>query len=181
MRQTLNAGVAPEQALWQYRIGLNVAALNCRGPDDQILIDNYTRFLATNRSAIARAERWVIADQGRRTGTNGVSARDTLSTRLYNYFAQPPVLGDFCRVARGEAALAAVEPSATILTFAAAHLPIIDQPFVDFYAAYDRYRADLARWQALQPLPPITTVPTPAPASVVPPPSTTPATRPPGT
>ncbi len=172
---TPNIDLSPEQALWQLRIGLNVAALNCRGPNDQILIDNYTRFLGNNRSAIAAAERWVIRDQGRKTGTNGISARDTLSTRLYNYFAQPPVLATFCPTAEAEAALAASEPSASILTFAATHLALLDQPFANFYAAYDQYRADLARWQALQPA---AVVGTPAPYPA--PPPTTPPTTPPG-
>ena len=167
-RLTPNIDLSPEQALWQFRIGLNVAALNCRGPDEQILVNHYSSFLTRNRTAISRAERWVIADQGRRNGTNGVAARDGLSTRLYNYFAQPPAQEGFCRAATAIAALAAVEPSATIATFASTRLPEIDQPFVDFYGAYDRYRADLAIWQAMQPAPAPTT-PTPSPASVAPP------------
>lgn len=169
-RLTPNIDLSPEQALWQFRIGLNVAALNCRGPNDQFLIDNYSRFLTVNRTAIARAERWVIADQASRTGTNGISARDTLSTRLYNYFAQPPVMADFCRVATGIAALAAAEPTATILPFASLRIVELDQPFVDFYAAYNRYQIDYARWQALQPPPAL--APAVLPPSTVAPPTT---------
>lgn len=160
-RLTPNIDLSPQQALWQLRIGLNVAALNCRGPDDQILIDNYSAFLRNNRAAIAAAERWVIRDQGAKTGTNGIAARDSLSTRLYNYFAQPPVQQSFCPVATGIAAMAAVEPTANILNFAAANLALLDQPFVDFYAAYSRYQIDYATWQSLQP-PVVMTLPVPA-------------------
>jgi len=176
-RLTPNVDLTPEQALWQFRIGLNVAALNCRGPDDQILIDNYSRFLTANRSAIARAERAVIAELGRQTGTNGIAVRDALSTRLYNYFAQPPVQQSFCPVATQLAALASTEPTATILPFAQARLPELDQPFVDFYNAYARYQADYALWQSLQPpapavvpayVPPSTVQPTPLPPVVSP-------------
>lgn len=169
-RMTPNVGLSPEQSLWQLRIALNVAALNCRGPNEAALVADYTRFLNANRAANTRAERWVIADQGRRNGTNGIAARDALSTRLYNYFAQPPVLPDFCRVATGVMALAAAEPTATIMAFASVRLPEVDRPFVDFYAAYDRYRADLALWQSRQiaPIPaviPPAPLPTPAPTT----------------
>jgi hypothetical protein len=170
-RLTPNIDLTPEQALWQFRIGLNVAALNCRGPDEAILVANYSRFLTANRAAIARAERAVIAGLAASTGTNGISARDNLSTRLYNYFAQPPVQQQFCPVATNLTALASVEPTATILPFAATRIAELDQPFVDFYAAYNRYQADYARWQAQQPaaiimpavVPPSTVAPSPQP------------------
>lgn len=152
-RLTPNVDLTPEQALWQLRIALNVAALNCRGPDEAALVANYTRFLNTHRAAIARSERTVIAGLGRLTGTNGIAARDALSTRLYNYFAQPPVHGDYCRVATEIMAQSASEPAAAILPFAAIKIGEIDQPFVDFYNAYDNYRRALAEWQALQPAP----------------------------
>ena len=149
-RMTPNVDLSPEQALWQLRIGLNVAALSCRGPDEATLVAHYSSFLRTNQRAIAAAERWVIRDQGVRNGTNGIAARDALSTRLYNYFAQPPVKTAFCVRATQIMALAAVEPTANILPFAAAQLPLLDEPFVGFYADYARYQADLAVWQAQQ-------------------------------
>lgn len=160
-RMTPNVDLTPEQALWQFRIGLNVAALNCRGPDDQILIDNYSRFLTNNRRAIAAAERAVIAQLARQTGTNGIAVRDSLSTQLYNYFAQPPVTAQFCPIAFNLAGLAAVEPTSTIMPFAMTRMGELDQPFVDFYNAYARFQADMILWQSLQPPPPImaTTVP----------------------
>lgn len=164
-RMTPNVGLSPEQSLWQLRIALNVAALNCRGPNEAALVANYTRFLNANSAVNSRAERWVIADQGRRNGTNGIAARDALSTRLYNYFAQPPVLAEFCQTATSVMALAAVEPTATITAFAATRLPEVDQPFVSFYNAYDRYRADYALWLSRQPAPPPPPVPASSPTS----------------
>lgn len=170
-RLTPNVDLSPEQALWQLRIGLNVAALNCRGPDEAVLVANYSRFLTANRAAIARAERAVIATLAAQTGTNGIAARDSLSTRLYNYFAQPPVQQQFCPVATSLTALASVEPTATIVPFAALRLPELDQPFVDFYAAYSRFQADYVRWEALQPRPAITPTAVP-PSTVAPSPAT---------
>lgn len=150
-RMTPNVNLSPEQSLWQFRIAMNVAALNCRGPEEEVLVANYTRFLASHRAAIARAERWVIQDQARQTRTNGISSRDALSTKLFNYFASPPIHEGFCRAATNSMALVVAEPTANILPFSIAHLTLIDQPFVDFYAAFDQYKADYARWQALQP------------------------------
>lgn len=145
---TPNVDLSPQQALWQLRIGLNVAALNCRGPDEAALVANYTRFLTVNRAAIARAERAVIAEQGRLAGTNGIAERDAMSTRLYNYFAQPPVGASFCARATEIMARAAAEPTATMLDFAPLQLQQLDQPFVDFYAAYAQFQSNYADWYA---------------------------------
>jgi hypothetical protein len=180
---TPNVDLSPEQALWQLRIGLNVAALSCRGPNEAALVNHYTTFLRTNQRAIAAAERWVIADQGRRNGSNGIAQRDALSTRLYNYFAQPPVKDGFCLRATQIMAAAAAEPTASILPFASTQLPILDQPFVEFYANYARYQADLAVWRSRQPAaatvvapaaPPAPVRATPQPAGTAPPASPTP-------
>jgi hypothetical protein len=172
-RMTPNVDLSPEQALWHFRIGLNVAALNCRGPNEAMLVANYSQFLRTNQRAIAAAERRVIANLGAQARTNGIALRDALSTRLYNYFAQPPVTTRFCEVATSLTALAAVEPSATILPFASTRIVELDQPFVDFYANYARYQADLARWQATQPPPVMTTPMVPSTMTPVMPAATT--------
>ncbi len=145
-RLTPNVDLSAAQALWQLRIALNVAALNCRGPGYETLIPDYAKFLTNNRRAIAAAERTVIAEQGRANGGNGIAHRDALSTRLYNYFAQPPVLATFCPTSVGVARAAAVEPTANILSFSSLRLTEIDQPFVTFYNDYARYQADLADW-----------------------------------
>ena len=66
-------------------------------------------------------------------------------------------------------ALVAQEPAANILPFAIMHLTLVDQPFVDFYAAFDQYKVDYARWQSLQPVPAATGVGgvTPSPQSTL--------------
>ncbi len=152
-RMTPNVDLTPEQALWQFRIGLNVAALNCRGDEGPALIANYSRFLTVHRTAIAASERRVIALMAAQTRTNGIAARDSLSTRMFNYFAQPPVLREFCRVSINLAPLAAQEPPANILPFASARLAEMDQPFVEFFNAYARYQADLNAWNLAHPEP----------------------------
>ena len=176
-RMTPNVDLSPDQALWQLRVGLNVAALNCRGPNEAALVADYTRFLNTNRAANARAERWVIADLARRNSNSGIVARDALSTRLYNYFAQPPVSTEFCARATQIMTLAAAEPTATILPFATAKIVELDQPFVDFYARYARYQADMALWQSQQPAP----LNPPVSSAVLPPSAARPTTAVPST
>lgn len=150
-RLTPNFALQPEQALWNLRIALNVAALNCRDANNQLLISNYSTFLQRNRVAIAASERWVIRDQANKSGSNGISARDSLSTRLYNYFAQPPVLREFCPVAFAISNEAATALPAQILPFASTKIVEIDRPFVNFYNAYATYQVDLASWRAQQP------------------------------
>jgi hypothetical protein len=164
-RLTPNVDLTPDQALWQLRIGLNVAALSCRGPNETVLVGHYSTFLRANQRTIAAAERAVIAGLGRTSGTNGIALRDALSTRLYNYFAQPPVKTEFCVRATEIMAAAAVEPGPTIRDFAVREIARLDQPFVDFYAAYDRYRADLAVWRAQHPQPAMTPAAAPPAAS----------------
>ncbi len=164
-RMTPNVDLSPEQALWQMRIGLNVAALNCRGPFEATLVSNYSTFLKNNQAVLVRAERWVITNEGRRAGTSGIAARDALSTRLFNYFAQPPVTTAFCAQATSLMALAAVEPRATVQAWAATNLPLLDQPFVNFYNDYAAYQRRYGEWLALQPAPAVQ----PAAAAVAPP------------
>jgi hypothetical protein len=62
------------------------------------------------------------------------------------------VIYAFCERATAIMALAAVEPRASIMPFATQRIVEIDQPFVDFYAAYIRYQSDLALWRSRQPM-----------------------------
>ncbi len=73
---------------------------------------------------------------------------DPAMTRLYNYFAQPPVLARFCGIAAPLLHAAAALPADDLSGFAGPAVAQIDQPFTAFYARYDGYRADLAAWRA---------------------------------
>jgi hypothetical protein len=144
---TPNSNLSAEQSLWHLRIGLNVAALGCRGMAyEQALIDNYNAFQKVHQTNFVKAERAVIKELGVKTGTNGIAARDKLSTRLYNYFAQPPVQRDFCPVAYDVSTRALATPPADIFTFAQANMPMLEQPFQNFYTGFAKYQADYARY-----------------------------------
>lgn len=135
---TPNRAVSPAGTVWHLRAAYNVAALNCPDPT---LAATYNRLLTTQRAALATAHRTLAAEHGPTTF-------DAAMTRLYNYFAQPPVLARFCAVAGPSLVQASALPAGAIDAFAADALAAIDAPFTDFYSRYDSYRAELAAWQA---------------------------------
>jgi hypothetical protein len=145
---TINSGIAGERAFWQLKTGLNVAAIGCRGSDEAALVSAYNQIIKSHTRTIQAAEKKVIADLARENRTTGVKERDRLSTQLFNYFAQPPAQNDFCRRAANLAKTVATTPSAQLYANATEQLATLDQPFTDFYAAFERYKVDAAAWDA---------------------------------
>lgn len=136
---TPNRVTSPAAAVWHVRVALNVAALGCR--DSQAILPGYNALLGAQRRVLADAHKAVAREYA------DAALFDTAMTRLYNYFAQPPAQPGFCASAEAVLAEAATVPADSFAAFAAQALPRLDQPFVDFYAAYDRYRTELAAWQ----------------------------------
>lgn len=136
---TPNRSVSAAGAIWHLRAAFNVAALSC---PDTALAPAYNKLLSTQRQALAAAHRALTAEHG------GVASFDPAMTRLYNYFAQPPVLARFCAQAAPLLHQAAALAPGSIESFAGTALAAIDQPFGEFYARYDAYRTDFAAWQA---------------------------------
>ena len=145
---TPNINLTGDRAFWHMRIALNVAAIGCRGPFETTLIANYNQIVRGHAATIRRSERAVIADLGKQTGTNGIAARDSLSTGLFNYFAQPPAQRPFCLVANDVAALVAATPAKDVVAAAEANLPRLEQPFQDFYGSFAKWKVDVAAWDA---------------------------------
>lgn len=138
---TPNRELTGHDAFWNLRIALNVAAIGCRHPGSLQLIADYNNIIARHGNLIRAAEGSVIA-------RTGVSARDRKSTKLFNYFAQPPAQKQFCPVAGSVAQQVGGMTSAQAVEMAPALLAEIDRPFVDFYHAYARYQVDLAAWRS---------------------------------
>ena len=145
---TANSNVTGDRAFWQLKIGLNVAAIGCRGLEETTLVAAYNNIIKTHGKVIRSTEKTVISQLGKETGTNGTAARDKLSTQLFNYFAQPPAQRQFCPRANEIAQLVSSTPSAQLVEQAPAHLARLDQPFLDFYEAYARYQNDVVAWDA---------------------------------
>lgn len=136
---TPNRSLSPAATLWHLRAALNVAALAC---PDAALSGGYNTLLATHRRALADAHKAATREQG------GAAPFDVAMTKVYNYFAQPPAQAGFCAEAVVVMAQATATSPEALPGFAVEALARLDRPFTDFYAAYDRYRTDLADWQA---------------------------------
>ena len=185
VRPTINTGVGPDQLLWNFRSAYNVAALDCQHTEHTAILENYKAFLKTYAKALAAANKGVDQQFGTAKGKANVRAREAYMTQVYNFYALPPTLPQFCDAAlamsnelaalpvpasktppkrRGKAPAPVPQGSeAELREFAAANLPKLDRVFLDFYNSYDQYRADLAAWQARY-----------APVVAVPAPTTTP-------
>lgn len=136
---TPNRALGEAATVWHLRAALNVAALRC---NDQALVDAYNGFVRANAKVLARAHDGAMRDGG------GQAAFDGRMTKLYNYFALPPVQDAFCAAAATIATEAAVTPAAEVQRLATLGLPVLDAPFTNFFARYAAYRADLAAWEA---------------------------------
>lgn len=157
---TANSNITGDRAFWQLKIGLNVAAIGCRGLEETTLVSAYNNIIKAHGKVIRSTEKTVISQLGKENRTSGVAARDRLSTQLFNYFAQPPAHHGFCARANEIAQLVSSTPTAQVVEQASAHLARLDQPFHDFYEAYARYQSDAIAWDAkYAPPPPITSAP----------------------
>lgn len=151
---TANSNVAGDRAFWQLKIGLNVAAIGCRGLEESTLVSAYNNIIKAHGKAIKSTEKAVIGQLSKETKTNGVAARDRLSTQLFNYFAQPPAQREFCPRANEVAQVVSSTPTAQVLEQASALLARLDEPFHHFYQAYAQYQADVVAWDAKYAPPP---------------------------
>ncbi len=148
VRQTVNYGISPEQKLWNVRSGLNVAALNCRSSQHVALADNYRTFLNRHKRQLSRTNRTLASQYRKEHGRSYRNAQDAYMTRVYNYFALPPALPAFCNVAHQISQEAAQVPAGQLHTFAETALPRMEAVYDEFFSAYEKYRVDLAAWEA---------------------------------
>jgi len=151
---TANSNISGDRAFWQLKIGLNVAAIGCRGLEEATLVSAYNNIIKAHGKIIKSTEKTVISQLGKENGTNGITARDRLSTQLFNYFAQPPAQRAFCARANEVAQIVSSTPTAQVVAQAPGHLATLDQPFIDFYEAYARYQLDVSAWDAKYARPP---------------------------
>lgn len=141
---TPNRAPGEAAAVWHLRAALNVAALRC---NDQSFVDTYNGFVRTHAKALAKAHSGAMAAAG------GQAAFDARMTKLYNYFALPPVQDAFCAAAGTILQEAVATPPGELQRLATLGLPVLDAPFTNFFTRYAAYRADLALWQAGQAAP----------------------------
>jgi hypothetical protein len=148
LRYSLNRNISSAQMLWNLRSAYNVAALNCFKPQHAAILPQYKDFLKNHAKTLAATNKKVDAEFKAKHGAKFIAPREAYMTSVYNHFALPPTLTDFCdavgAVSRDGAAVKSVELEA----FAVRSLPSIEVVFDDFYRRYEVYRNDLAIWQA---------------------------------
>lgn len=147
-RQSINADLTAAQTTWNLRSALNVAALNCREPRYAPILPAYTAFLQTQAKRLAATNRALDAEFRRNYGATAREVRDSYMTQVYNYFALPPTLPDFCKAALAVSSELPLVAPADLDTFAASALPRLDAVFESFFRAFDQYRIDVAAWDA---------------------------------
>ena len=137
---TPNIDVSDAAAVWHLRGALNVAALSCDvagGP----YVTAYNSWLR-NRAAVLKSEgRRYTTEWETSGGTGWRDAYDSQQTRLYNFYSQTFIRAGFCAVALNEVAAVEAVPDADLPAHARAALARLDQPFIAFYTAFDRWRA----------------------------------------
>lgn len=178
LRQTINTGVSPIQALWNLRSAYNVAALNCQRPEHAEILAGYKLFLKKQKLGLAKANRGVDAEFRKRSGAAFVRPREAYMTKVYNFYAFPPTLNRFCDAALIVARESLIVKPLELTAFAQRSLVTLDLVFENFYRSYEQYRVDAAAWDARYA--PVPVVPPAQAATVLPvgPVVTTPATGP---
>lgn len=147
LRESVNRNITPAQMVWNLRSAYNVAALNCTGPRHADLIPLYRAFLKTQGKMLDKANKTVDQEFKAKFGGQFVGPREQYMTAVYNHFALPPTMSDFCDATMAVARDAATVPPAELEAFAMRSLPNIEIVFDAFYRRYDQYRTDLAIWQ----------------------------------
>lgn len=148
VRETVNLGLTQAQTTWNLRSALNVAALNCLDPQYAPILTNYGQFLDLHEKSLRSANKELDAQFRERHGKTFIPARETYQTQVYNYFALPPTLPAFCDQAMIVSQEAAAIPAGELDMFAMTALPRIDSVFLEFFNDYDRYRREVAMWDA---------------------------------
>jgi hypothetical protein len=148
VRQTVNAHLTPNQALWNFRSAYNVAALNCLRPEHGEIVVGYRAFLKKHARVLTAANKGVDTEFKGRYGSAFIRPREAYMTQVYNYFANPVTLRAFCDASLAMSRSAQLVTSPELSAFSSAELPKIEQVFEAFFRAYEQYRADAANWDA---------------------------------
>ena len=183
VRQTINAGITPSQTVWNLRSAYNVAALNCLRPEHAEILVGYKLFLKTQKVGLAKANAGVNTDFRRRYGAAFVRPREAYMTKVYNFYAFPPTVPNFCDAALAVALESKTVKPVDLTAFSARSLAALDKVFDSFFIGFEQYRADAAAWDAKYspkpvvagPLPAVTPAPLPTPT-----PTPTPTAKPTG-
>lgn len=148
VRKTVNTNVSSAQTVWNFRSAFNVAALNCVDAEYAQILEGYKNFLKVHDRTLDKADADLKRSFTGAFGKSGTRERETYQTQVYNFFSSPPVKGTFCKAALEVVTDLQAVPAGKLDSYATEGLNKIEAPFMNFFNAYDQYRADLAAWQA---------------------------------
>ncbi len=144
---TPNRNLSPEETVWHVRVALNVAALGCRGADGPEMVNGYNALLNTSKQVLAAASTGMGARYKARYGSAWQARHDDAMTKLYNFWALPPVQTQFCGTALAVLREAATVQPAAFQSFATAALPRLEAPMVAFFGEFETYIAAREAWR----------------------------------
>jgi len=112
------------------------------------ILPRYKAFLKANGKVLNAANKKVDTEFKARYGAKFIAPREAYMTSVYNHFALPAAMPEFCNAALAVSAEAPTVKPAELEAFANRALPSIEVVYDDFYRRYEKYRADLATWEA---------------------------------
>jgi hypothetical protein len=146
--KSVNRHITPAQTVWNLRSAYNVAALNCDRTEFPTIVDSYREFLRTHSRALSATNRKVDAEFRAQYGARFIAPRERYMTEVYNHFALPMTIKDFCTAVLAVSQDAQPTTPAQLEAFAARSLPNIQIVFDDFYKRFDQWKLDAAAWDA---------------------------------
>lgn len=155
LRYSVNRNITAAQTVWNLRSAWNVAALSCHEPRHADIVVNYRSFLKAHEKTLTKANKTVDAEFRAKYGKSFIAPREKYMTEVYNHFALPPTMNEFCTAVQAMGRDAMLIKPAELEAFALRSLPSVEVVFDDFYRKYDRYRMELAAWQAKYAPPPV--------------------------
>ncbi|WP_374528083.1 hypothetical protein [Novosphingobium sp.] len=148
VRNTINAHISPAQTVWNLRSAYNVAALNCLSPEHAEILSGYKTFLKIQKKGLANANATVDAEFKKKHGAGYIRPREAYMTQVYNFYAYPPTLQNFCDAALVVARESTTVKPAELTAFSTRSLALLDSVFETFFRSYEQYLGDAANWDA---------------------------------
>lgn len=149
VRHTVNANLTSAQTVWNLRSAMNVAALNCQRPGDEPILTAYADMLDSFARPLSATNRALDSEFRQKYGATYRTVRDQYMTQVYNYFALPPVMADLCDTALAVSLEYLQAKPEDLDVYAANVLPRFEQRFLGFFSEYEKWRNDVAIWDAV--------------------------------
>ncbi len=148
LRQTVNLGLSPDQTVWNFRSGWNVAALNCTDPKYAAINQAYTAYVNDHQKALAQVNSRLDAVYRSQASSNrnAIIAREAIETRTYNFFSLPPARDYLCESALVFSNEALLMPPEDPIAFAMTNFARLESPFEMFFSDYETYEQQSAIW-----------------------------------